>query len=183
VTAVTRRAPAAHPSATTMEAALEELHAESFGWALACCDRDRTLAEDVLQAAYVKVLDGRAVFEGRSSLKTFLFGVIRRTAMEHRRARWLDAGGLLRRLVAPPSVAVVADPELEVLSDERSRALAGALERLSRRQKEVLHLVFYQDLTLDEAASLLGIAPGSARRHYDRGKARLRRLLGEDRRG
>ena len=33
---------------------LERLHAESFGWALACCGQDRPLAEDVLQTAYLK---------------------------------------------------------------------------------------------------------------------------------
>ena len=160
-----------------MEAALEELHEDSFGWALACCDRDRSFAEDVLQAAYVKVLEGRAAYGGRSSLKTFLFGVIRRTAMEHRRTRWLAAGRLARLFAAPAGAALVAGPEREAIRLERSRALLAALARLSRRQREILHLVFYQDLTLDEAASVLGIAPGSARRHYDRGKTRLRELL------
>src|SRR5215470_6614451 len=94
-----------------MEAALAEIHAESFSWAMACCDRDRLLAEEVLQVAYVKVLDRSARFEGRSSFKTFLFGVIRRTAMEQRRARWLSGRRLmrwrsLRSVDAPP-----ADPE------------------------------------------------------------------------
>lgn len=176
---VTRPGLPVHSSPTTMEAALEELHAESFGWALACCDRDRTMAEDVLQSAYVKVLDGRAAFEGRSTLKTFLFGVIRRTAMEHRRARWLAAGRLARLLGEGASAAFVAGPEREAIRVERSRSLLAALDRLSRRQREVLHLVFYQELTLDEAASVLGIAPGSARRHYDRGKTRLRELLAD----
>ncbi len=48
--------------------------------------------------------------------------------------------------------------------------------------EEVLHLVFYQGLTLEESAAVVGISAGSARTHYERGKARLRELLAEERR-
>jgi RNA polymerase sigma-70 factor (ECF subfamily) len=44
----------------------------------------------------------------------------------------------------------------------------------------VLDLVFGQDMTVEEAALALGISTGSARVHYDRGKKRLRHLLGEN---
>jgi RNA polymerase sigma-70 factor (ECF subfamily) len=160
-----------------MEAALAAIHAESFSWAMACCDRDRLLAEEVLQVAYVKVLDGSARFDGRSSLKTFLFGVIRRTAMELRRRRWLSARRLTQMLALRTEATPPADPETASMRSESTRALAGALGQLSRRQREVLHLVFAQDLTIEQAAGVLGIATGSARQHYERGKARLRELL------
>ena len=160
-----------------MEAALAEIHPECFGWALACCRRDRLLAEEVLQVAYLKVLDGSARFDGRSSFKTFVLGVIRRTAMEQRRARWLTARRLSAWLVSRPEPARAANPEATVLRTERARVLKAALARLSTRQREVLHLVFTQDLTIEDAASVLGIATGSARQHYERGKARLRELI------
>ena len=53
---------------------LEQLHVTAFGWALSCCGWDRSAAEDVLQASYLKLLDGRARFDGRSSFRTFVFG-------------------------------------------------------------------------------------------------------------
>ena len=64
---------------------LSDLHEDAWGWTLSCCRGDRETAMEVLHEVYVKVLDGRARFKGRSSLKTFLFGVIRLTARNHRR--------------------------------------------------------------------------------------------------
>lgn len=161
-----------------MEAELEQLHGDSFGWALACCDRDRFLAEEVLQMAYVKILEGSARFDGRSSFKTFVFGVIRRTAMEARRRRWLTVTRLARWQRVRPEDDPVGSPEAAASQGERARALVAALGKLSRRQREVLHLVFYQGLTVEAAAAVLAIGTGSARQHYERGKARLRELLG-----
>jgi len=154
-------------------------HRAAFGWALACCRWDRSVAEDVLQTSYLKLVDGRARYAGASEFKTFLFGVIRRTASEVRRRRALGA------VISLGFFAGEADHYAEptglapIIRDETSRELIAALDRLSPRQREVLHLVFYQELTIAAAAEVIGVSVGSARAHYERGKARLRQLLGE----
>lgn len=160
-----------------LERDLEELHPASFGWALASCGWNREEAEEVLQTTYVKVLDGGARFDGRSTLRTWLFAVIRRTAAERRRRRWLRALTLERWLRRRPDPAPDPDPESLAGQSEAGRSLRAALSALPGRQRELLHLVFYQDLTLEEAAAVLGISVGSARTHYHRGKERLRRML------
>ncbi len=155
---------------------VERLHESAFGWARACCGGRRDEAEDVLQTTYLKILDGRATFEGRSTVRTWLFGVIRKTAAEHRRRRFARTLRLTREPAAEP---VTADLEDDQVSLERARALRGAVAKLSRRQREVLHLVFYEDVTVEEAAGVMNVSVGSARVHYHRGKQRLRELLEE----
>lgn len=160
-----------------LRAQLEQLHEASFGWALHCCGRRSGEAEEVLQGAYLKILEGRARYEGRAAFKTWLFAVIRRTACDERRKQWLRLTGMVRiaRLQGPTRHAQSA---AEVLGQSQAHdALETALSKLSARQRDVLHLVFYQDLTIQQAADVLGISVGSARQHYERGKARIKELL------
>jgi RNA polymerase sigma-70 factor, ECF subfamily len=166
-------------SRARLEAELAELHAASFGWALGCCDGDRGEAEDVLQVAYLKVLDGQARFDGGSAFKTWLFAIIRRTAAERRRRGWLRALALDRWRGGSVAPTPSPDPERLASGSETARRLRESLGMLPARQRELLHLVFYQDLTIEDAAEVAGISVGTARTHYHRGKARLRDLLGK----
>ncbi|MEA2568308.1 MAG: hypothetical protein QOI24_309 [Acidobacteriota bacterium] len=155
-----------------LEQQLEELHPASFAWALALCRRDDDDAQDVLQETYLKIFDGKARFDGRSTLKTWLFAVIRRTAAARQRSRWLRE---LRFVFF--DVSSVADDhdsaERRVIHSEETSALVRALSRLARRQREVIELVFYHELTIEEAAAVAGVSVGTARVHYHRAKQRL----------
>ena len=117
-----------------LKAELEMLHSASFGWALHCCGRDRVEAEEVLQMVYLKILEGKACFRGDASLKTWLFAVIRKTAIgEHRknllrRLRWSDS--------SEPTTTQVSPLEQPGVAFEKSEAQAvfqNALKSLPRR--------------------------------------------------
>jgi RNA polymerase sigma-70 factor (ECF subfamily) len=161
-----------------LQSELEKLHGASFGWALSCCRRDREDAEEVLQTVYLKILEGKARYGGESSLKTWLFAVIRKTAISEHRKRLLRA---LKSMAAPHVRAsrqpVAPGPALAFERSEAQQQFQTALARLPARQREVLHLVFYEDLTVREAANVMGVSLGSARQHYERGKKHLRESL------
>jgi RNA polymerase sigma-70 factor (ECF subfamily) len=160
-----------------LEAWLERLHDESFGWALSCSSGDAPRAEDVLQTAYVRVISGRAVYGQRSSFRTWLFGVIRRVALEENRRVQKEQKRTV--LLEDPRALAVADERVRPDEFESARLLRTALAQLPERQREVLHLVFYQDMSISDAAEVMEISIGSARTHYERGKARLRARLGD----
>jgi len=133
----------------------------------------------VLQTAYLKAFEGTASFDGGSSLRTWFFAVIRRTALEQQRRQWLRRRIFDKWLVGESSPPFPSDPEILASKSETSRTLLGALATLSPRQREVLHLVFYQDLAVEEASRVLKIPVGTARTHFDRGKRQLRKILAQ----
>jgi RNA polymerase sigma-70 factor (ECF subfamily) len=66
-----------------------------------------------------------------------------------------------------------AEMEVEVQTESHE----ALIQMLPERQKEVLLLVFYHNLTLEKAAEVMGISIGSVRTHYDRGKSGLKKLI------
>src|SRR5262249_10478070 len=125
-------------------------------------------------------VDGRGGWGGRGRVKPGLFGVIRNTAADQRRRRFLETL-LLRRWLGRREAPPLRVPADELLAQEQRRArIQEALKRLARRQREVLELVFYQGMTIEESAEVMGVTVGSARVHYDRGKRRILEELGEE---
>ena len=158
---------------------LAQLHDESFSWALTCTRGRRAEAEEVLQMSYLAIVEGRARFGGQASLRTWLFAVIR----NHAYSRWRRARHTLQTLAL---LATFAPGHHDDDSAERYQAtqdgnrVLAAWQSLPPRQREVLDLVFYRGLSISEAAAVLGITLGTARVHYERGKATLRHELGAD---
>lgn len=158
-----------------LKAELEALHQASFGWALHCCRRNHAHAEEVLQMVYLKILQGKASYRSEASVKTWLFAVIRKTAISERRRHLVHA---LKSVAGMRSETPEPDrPDAELERSEMQQRFQRALLRLPERQRETLHLVFYQDLSLSEAAEVMNVSVGTARQHYERGKKRLREAL------
>lgn len=157
------------------------LHADAFGWAVACHFGDVEAAADTLQECYVKVATGRATFAGRSSLKTWWLAIVRLTTLEQRRGRqrWQRRAEAVRDWLAVFGETAAESPAPDLPAPVEPEALEAALSHLPARQAEVMHLVFQQDLSLSEAATVMRVSVGSARQHYDRAKKRLRTLLSD----
>lgn len=157
---------------------LEALHTLSFAWALRCCGEHTADAQDVLQNTYVKILAGKAQFKQQSSFKTWLFSVIKYTAIDHYKTPERSKVVLLDNWDKPKKVSF-EPPPLEVAGkgNPQRRLFLKGLQQLSKQQQQVLHLVFYQSCTIAEAASIMNIQVGTARTHYERGKKQLKKWL------
>lgn len=156
---------------------LESHHEAAYGWAVSCCAAHPGDASDVLQNTYQKILEGRARYSGTSSFRTWLFAVIRNTAAEERRRRWIRGLRLESFAREQENQSSSAPAGTNPEDAERISILRAALAQLPRRQREILHLVFYQDFTIEAAAEVMRVSVGSARTHYTRGKRRLADLL------
>jgi len=155
--------------------ALEALHSQLYGWALSRCGYDEALAEDLMQQAYVEVLSGRARFDNKSTLKTFVFGIVQNLA----RSQFRQMAVRLRL------IRIYTNPD-EQQHDSTSEAdhseqqlIWKAVEALPQRQRDITELVFCRDLTIEEASQIMGVTVGTGRVHYDRAKKALAVALAE----
>jgi len=148
-----------------LENLLKELHQEAYHWSRQCCSFDEDLAKDVLQLVYLKILEGKAEYKEKSQIKTWLFSVIRFTAYEEGRKEVQNIS-----LESLSDLAYEEDaPEIDFHE--------AMIQSLPDRQREVLLLVFYHNLTLEKAAEIMEISIGTVRKHYDRGKRNLKALI------
>lgn len=148
-----------------LETFLHEYHREAFLWARQCCGFDGELAKDVIQQVYLKVLEGKAQLKVEDHPKTWLFSVIRFTAMDElrRKGKWV-------------TVEIEEEMAWESLPTE-TESHEELIQRLPKMQQEVLLMVFYHEMTLEEAAKVLQLHIGTVRTHYDRGKKKLKEWI------
>jgi RNA polymerase sigma-70 factor (ECF subfamily) len=136
---------------------------------------DHHLAEEILQDTLLAVWQGARGFEGRSSVRTWLFGIARRQAHNTLRRRGLhwsdeDLGG-----IHDPGQS----PEALVLHLADVEELARNMALLSPIHREVLVLNFVNGLSYDEIAEVLSVPTGTVKSRLSNAKRAMRRLLAE----
>jgi len=149
----------------------------------------RAVAEEVVQETWLAMLRGLATFEGRSSLKTWLFTILvnraRSTGVrESRTVPVADAGPVVDASRFGPDGAWVLPPE-HWIEEAESRVdavklnelLRSALDGLPPRQREVVLLRDVEELTSAEVCGVLSISEANQRVLLHRGRGKLRQVL------
>jgi RNA polymerase sigma factor (sigma-70 family) len=148
---------------------LEEYHKDCFGWAFHCCHMNREMACEVLQASYLKMLEHQNTFKGRSGFRTWAFAIIKNTAIDVLRKQQ-KRSRITRNDDQLAETGYEATQEANLDNKLKRLFFNEALNQLSERQRQILQLVFYHDLSLNESAEVLNISQGAVRKHYDRAK-------------
>ncbi|MBT8099699.1 MAG: RNA polymerase sigma factor [Gammaproteobacteria bacterium] len=156
------------------KSALEAIHSQVFGWALSRCNYERATAEDLMQQAYVELLSGNARFDNKSSLKTFVFSIVQNLAKSRYR-RLANRFRLLQQFAPLPQAGIVNENP----GAADSKDLWRVVKALPARQRDIIELVFLGDMTIAEAAAVMGVSVGTGRVHYDRAKKALRARLAD----
>ena len=133
--------------------------------------RDLETAEEVVQDSFV-AMHGRwkALRDPDKAL-----AYLRQTVVNRSRSVLRHRGVQARHTPDPPPNLHGADED--VLVAERRKVVLEALRELPGRQREVLALRYYLDLSEADIASTLGISRGAVKSHASRGVAALRQLL------
>jgi RNA polymerase sigma-70 factor (ECF subfamily) len=144
-----------------------------FGYLLTLTS-DRGLAEEILQDTFVAAWRAAERFEGRSSVKTWLFGIGRRQAYNSLRRRNL---ALMDDTALDQTPSDEPEPEMATLQNADRQALTAAIEQLRPVHREVLLLAFVHDLSYAEMAELLDVPLGTIRSRLSNARRLLRAIL------
>lgn len=135
---------------------------------------ERALAEEIFQDTMLAVWRNAGSFRGECRARTWVIAIARRQARDRLRRRGL-------RLVSDAELADKASPSPgpEAVALERAAVaeVADAIARLGRSHREVLGLVFGADLSLAEAAEVLGVPVGTVKSRLTAARAALVREL------
>jgi RNA polymerase sigma-70 factor (ECF subfamily) len=160
------------------------------------------VAEEVVQETWMAVLEGLNRFEGRSSLKTWLFRILTNCAITRaqRESRSIPFSSLLEHNADFSEPAVEPDrflpadrqwpghwvsfpsnweemPEERLLSQETHACLERAIEALPPNQREIIILRDIEGWTSEETCSFLVISEGNQRVLLHRARSKVRNVL------
>jgi len=141
--------------------------------------RNRTLAEDLLDETWLRLVRRAPALRSDTRIGPWLFTVARNLYWSSRR------DGLAREAHAPELLALWPCPApwptpFDLASaGELERRVERALSTLSPHHREVILLIAHEGLTPTEAAAVCGVAPESLRQRLSRARAALAEKLGE----
>jgi RNA polymerase sigma-70 factor (sigma-E family) len=162
------------PATATVTDLFREHHLELVRLALVMVG-DLASAEDIVQDVFERMHRGwRGLREPSRGLAYARSSVLNGCRSQHRRAA--VARKYAPRLALPPDVT---SPDAASAIGDRGE-LAAALRLLPRRQREVLVLRYYADLSVADIAETLRIAPSTVRACNSRGLAALAHALRRD---
>jgi RNA polymerase sigma-70 factor (sigma-E family) len=137
--------------------------------------RDQGLAEEVVQDAFVAVHDRWHRLRDPARALAYL----RQTVVNRSRSALRHRGVVERHVARGTRDTEAPGSDAAALAAERRGAVLDALQALPARQREVLSLRYYAELSEAEIADALGISRGSVKSHASRGAAALRASLSD----
>lgn len=134
--------------------------------------------DDLLQETFVVAFRKRASFAGRSTPRTWIYGIAVRLGLRHGRGlgRFARLRARLYREPAPPPHPA---PDQDCDRERKRAALYGALQKLPFKQREVFVLYELEELECPEIASLLEIPVGTVWTRLHHARRKFRKLIGK----
>lgn len=133
---------------------------------------DRTAAEDLVQEAFIRLSRSLHRIEDPGKRAAYLRSIVLNLARDHNRRGLLS----LRHQLPEPQREPSTEDRIELEEDQR--AVVEALRTLPNRQRDVLVLRYYLELSLPEIGETLGVSVNSVKTHLRRGMAALEHRLG-----
>ena len=162
------------------ESAFEDIMKELFHGLVFFIDgfvHDTCAAEDIAIDVFSDLVVHRHRYNFKVSLKTYLYMLGRSRALDYLRHRKRLSEVELNQADQLADEAFLEDA---VLQSEAKRQIHAALDKLPEDMRLVLHLVYFAEMTYDEAARVMKKSRKQVDNLLYRGKKELRIILGKD---
>ena len=136
---------------------------------LALCNGDAALADDIAQDALVRAYVASGSFLGLSKFSTWLFRIAYNCYIDHHRKARLDE--------APVEAALAVPADESTDAAFRYQQLYQALERLPGKEKAAIALFYFEDRSIQEISTILGIPSGTVKYHLSQGRTHLKQHI------
>lgn len=136
---------------------------------------EEAVVKDVVQDLFVELWRSRAQLQSVRSVRGYLLKALRYKLMRKAAVRLLYKEELPDQADPVNPEAIILEHEDEVI---RRQLIRRAVDRLPRRQQEVVNLRFYQGLSTEEAAEIMAVNYQSAANLLHRAVDQLRKILG-----
>ena len=136
------------------------------------------LSEDIAMDVFAWLIVHKTRYNFSVSLKTYLFMLVRSRALDHIKHRSKLQTVELSEAAEQAHQGLSLEEQL--LADERKRAVYRALESLDADMRLAVHLVYFEEMSADEAAKVLKKNRKQVYNLLYRGKNALRTILGEE---
>jgi RNA polymerase sigma-70 factor (ECF subfamily) len=156
---------------------VERHHNPLIGFLYRMTGGDRTLAEDLAQETFVRVMHSIGLYQHPRPFKAWLYAIATNITRDY-----FKRAEIRRAADMPDEDLALSDderPEEALAADDEERRVAAALLRLPDHQREVVILRYYQELSLNEIAEALNIPVGTVKSRLSLGLDRLRAMLEE----
>lgn len=138
--------------------------------------RDIHTAEDIFQDVFIKVSQKISTFEGNSSIKTWIIRITINTCKDHLKSAW-------NRRVVPmvdyQEDRIISENDYDDVENKDSwELIRKSVMSLPDKYKDVVLCVYFQDMSISEAAKLLNLAEGTVKSRLSRARQKLKFVLG-----
>lgn len=146
----------------------------AFARSLLGCDED---CHEIVNDVFLTVWTNAGTFAGRSIVRTWVLGITHHKVIDSLRKRQRNKRIIEDYQRVPESDHIDDGPEQIIMSSDNAKQVHVCLGQLSTAHREVLHLAFFEDLSCNEIANVLGCPVGTVKTRLMHARNKLKPLL------
>lgn len=141
---------------------------ENYVWSKV---NDKYLAEDLTSVIFLKIYEKMDTFdETKASVSTWIYTIANNTVIDYFRTRKVYEE-------VPEEISDLSEIDEEVLREEQLQELADALKKIPERERDMLVMKYYHNLTLKDIALKMGMSYANAKIVHGKALNHLREIL------